>query len=257
MREEIQVWRIFMEVSEFQQKLVQLSKFAADNDKKLTVEQIQSCFNDSGLDSSQMLKVIQYLKKTGIEIEGVSIPSTETEVTETPSESTTPLTLEEQQYLDLYMNSLEKSTEDPAALWTAFKNGDFSAQTRLIQFYMPFAAQRSAELNCEEIPLQDLIQEANVSLLMAFEEELPASSDPDTWIKGRITAGIRLAIEEQTQRKSGDDILVSKVQKLEAAVKDLTDDDEETKFSVDELAIFLDMNVDEIRDVLRLTGDDK
>lgn len=28
-------------------------------------------------------------------------------------------------------------------------------------------------------------------------------------------------------------------------------------FSIDELAIILDMKVDEIRDVLRLTGDDK
>ena len=41
------------------------------------------------------------------------------------------------------------------------------------------------------------------------------------------------------------------------AVKELTDDDDATKFTIDELAVILDMNVDEIRDVLRLTGDDK
>lgn len=51
--------------------------------------------------------------------------------------------------------------------------------------------------------------------------------------------------------------LVSKVENLEAAVKELTDDDDATKFTIDELAVILDMNVDEIRDVLRLTGDDK
>ena len=35
------------------------------------------------------------------------------------------------------------------------------------------------------------------------------------------------------------------------------EDDENSKFSVEELAIILDMDEEEIRDVLRLTGDDK
>ena len=50
---------------------------------------------------------------------------------------------------------------------------------------------------------------------------------------------------------------MTKVENLESAVKELTDDDDTTKFTIDELAVILDMNVDEIRDVLRLTGDDK
>ena len=76
---------------------------------------------------------------------------------------------------------------------------------------------------------------------------------------GRIRCGIRHAIEEQTQRKFEDDYLVAKVEKLEAAVRELTEDeeDESSKFSVEELAIILDMDEEEIRDVLRLTGDDK
>lgn len=40
-------------------------------------------------------------------------------------------------------------------------------------------------------------------------------------------------------------------------MKELTDDDGENRFTIDELAVILDMNVDEIRDILRLTGDDK
>ena len=52
---------------------------------------------------------------------------------------------------------------------------------------------------------------------------------------------------------------MAKVEKLESAVRELTegDDDESAKFSIGELAIILDMDVEEIRDVLRLTGDDK
>ncbi|MFR5150635.1 MAG: hypothetical protein ACLTER_14755 [Ruminococcus sp.] len=40
-------------------------------------------------------------------------------------------------------------------------------------------------------------------------------------------------------------------------MKELTDDGGENRFTIDELAVILDMNVDEIRDILRLTGDDK
>ena len=61
------------------------------------------------------------------------------------------------------------------------------------------------------------------------------------------------------RRKFEDDYLVAKVEKLEAAVRELTEDeeDESSKFSAGELAIILDMDEEEIRDVLRLTGDDK
>ena len=37
----------------------------------------------------------------------------------------------------------------------------------------------------------------------------------------------------------------------------IEDEDEKNAFTIDELAIILDMKVDEIRDILRLTGDDK
>ena len=49
--------------------------------------------------------------------------------------------------------------------------------------------------------------------------------------------------------------MVDKVTRLEQAVKDLTDGDEDLEFSVDELSLFLDMPKEEIEDVLRLTGE--
>ena len=52
--------------------------------------------------------------------------------------------------------------------------------------------------------------------------------------------------------------MTARVEKLESAVRELNDDeDDKNAFSIEELAIILDMKVDEIRDVLRLTGDDK
>lgn len=43
---------------------------------------------------------------------------------------------------------------------------------------------------------------------------------------------------------------------MEKKVKELTED-EDVKYSVEELAAFLDMDLEEMESVLRLTGDDK
>ena len=113
----------------------------------------------------------------------------------------------------------------------------------------------AADMNCTEIQLADLIQEANVVLLTALSDPETERKD-DAWLRLSF-AGIIAAIEEQTQKKFQDDCLVAKVEKLETAVKELTDDDGENRFTIDELAVILDMNVWTNRDILRLTGDDK
>ena len=163
-------------------------------------------------------------------------------------------------YLKEYLEGLEEQeqgTRSAEELFALLSQGDAMAQAELSQKYLRAAAEMAVEMNCEEIFIADLIQEANISLLMALGEEGAARKD-ENWLLGRIRAGIRNAIEEQTQRKFEDDYLVAKVEKLESAVRELTegDDDESAKFSIEELAIILDMKVDEIRDILRLTGDD-
>lgn len=120
------------------------------------------------------------------------------------------------------------------------------------------AAQLAVEMNTEDIFIGDLIQEANVSLVQALGAagELLRSEE---WLLEQVREGIRQACKEQSQRKFEDDSLVARVEKLENAVRELSEDEEdgESAFSVGELAVILDMDVEEIRDTLRLTGDDK
>ncbi len=258
-----------MDIKLFQQKLNDICTIAEENGKQLSQQQIREHFDESDLSTSQLVKILQYLKLKGITIEGAdeaaSAASTGNDTSsEHGSEEELPgtraaLTAEEQAYLNDYMESFSPDgldSDDLTSLFHAFSKGDTAAEGALTQFYMAQAAQMAAELNCEEIYLADLIQEANLALLAALKEAEPQEKS-DAWMRGRIRSGILHAIEEQTQQKFRDDYLVSKVENLESAVKELTDDDDTTKFTIDELAVILDMNVDEIRDVLRLTGDDK
>lgn len=253
-----------MDIKLFQQKLNDICAIAEENNKQLSQQQIRDHFDESDLSTSQLVKILQYLKLKGITIEGTGADRADAVSSKSQDKEELPgtraaLTAEEQAYLSDYMESFSPEGLDPddlASLFQAFAKGDTAAEGALTQFYMAQAAQMAAELNCEEIHLADLIQEANLALLASLKETDPQEKN-DAWMRGRIRSGILHAIEEQTQQKFRDDYLVSKVENLEAAVKELTDDDDATKFTIDELAVILDMNVDEIRDVLRLTGDDK
>ena len=252
-----------MDVVQFQEKLRNICELGKQKGNMLTHEQIREHFASTDLDTSQMLKVLQYLKLQGIMIEGDTVPVETEEVGETEPESkgtSTPLTSEEEAYLKDYLAEVSNGKEvSPEMLHTLFENladGDAIAEAALTSIYLPVAANMAADMNCTEIQLADLIQEANVVLLTALSDPETERKD-DAWLRLQLRKGIIAAIEEQTQKKFQDDCLVAKVEKLETAVKELTDDDGENRFTIDELAVILDMNVDEIRDILRLTGDDK
>ena len=100
---------------------------------------------------------------------------------------------------------------------------------------------------------------ALVSALSGFPEEMIEAENADAWIKARITFGLRSAIEEQVMQKQRDDSLVAKVEKLDSAVRELSEDEEDKTlpFTLQELAVILDMDEEEIRGILRLTGDEE
>ena len=119
--------------------------------------------------------------------------------------------------------------------------------------YMITATKIAAEMNCAEVPLPDLIQEANMALF-ASAGEAGLKDDP-VWAAQVIRKGIQKAVLSAVEEKSRDDSIVARVTRFEQAVRDVNDTDGEN-FSVAELAILLDMAVDEIRDILRLTGNE-
>ena len=252
-----------MDIVQFQEKLREICELGKQNDNLLTHEQIREHFASTDLETSQMVKVLQYLKLQGISIEGeeqaqpgAGVPKEE----HTSGGTSTPLTAEEETYLKEYLSEVSVGKElSEEMLHTLFENlsqGDALAEAALTSFYLPVAANMAADMNCAEIHLADLIQEANVVLLTALSDPEAEHKD-DAWLRLQLRKGIIAAIEDQTQQKFQDDCLIAKVEKLEAAVKELTDDDGENRFTIDELAVILDMNVDEIWDILRLTGDDK
>jgi len=113
------------------------------------------------------------------------------------------------------------------------------------------------DLNCREVLFADLLSEANTALLMALEElkDVTEEEAAEEWLMHKVRSLVEEFLEEQTRQKREDNFLVEKVQNLEERVKALTED-ENVKYSVEELAVFLDMEPEEMEAILRLTGDD-
>lgn len=169
------------------------------------------------------------------------------------------LSPEEEAYLRDYQADLAGirpgSEGERQNLWQRYTNGDGTAAARLVELYLPLAVEIARELHREEYFIGDMIQEGNMCLIAALEQEKPEDMSGHQWLEQEIRRGIRQWIAQQREQKFQDESLVEQVRKLEAAIRELSDD-EQRDYSVAELAAFLDMDEEEIRSVLSLTGDD-
>lgn len=237
-----------MDIKIFQNKMAELCKMAELQGKVLKQEEVQDFFRDLELEKEQLVPIFRYLKSQGISIEGISEPGAakqgnreegSTYSGEAGSALENPcLTPEDKEYLKNYKKGLKEAAK--------------GQEPRFAKF-LPIAADLAAELFRDGMILSDLIQEANLSLVTILAGDSEAMTDEE--LEARLRKGVKEAADCQDEQKFGDDYLVAKVQNLDNVMKDLTEEDgDDPKFSVEELAIMLDMDIDEMKDVIRLTG---
>lgn len=258
-----------MEMKEFQQKLVELLVKAENQDKNLKNEEILEIFGMNQLSADQLQSLYEYLRIQGIRIEGMELQKMdisadlEQEKDEKEEEERetqlVPLESEDEECLRDYRAYLEMTVEEKEGergqLLIAYAGGDADARERLAQLYLPYLLDTARKMYRKGIYIGDLIQEGNMSLLTASVEEMP-ERQADQWMKEQIRKGMEIWLEEQREQKLRDDSMVEKVKKLEAAIRELSDD-EDQKFTIEELSAYLDMDEEEIRAVLSLTGEGK
>lgn len=249
-----------MEMKEFQEKLVQIIAKANEQEKNLTKTEILDVFGMGQLSPEQLQSLYQYLKLQGISIEGMELQEVNLETTEETEDSEMeeiPLEEEDeacwkeyQEYVSMQKPEAEGERE---AILTEWKIGNAAVMERMTQIYLADILDMARSLYRKGIYLFDLIQEGNMSLLLMEPSDMP-EDNRDVWVKEGIRNRMKAWISEQMEEKEKDNLLVEKVRNLEQAIKDLSDEDD-AKFSVEELSMFLDMKEEEIRAVLSLTSE--
>ena len=285
--------RLNMDIIQFQNKLKEIQTLALNNGKKVSEELVRRFFQEDGLEEEKLKKVFDYLEIQGIQVEGsgsekrrtagqlsgdfssgerdrgtrktsdqvsdrASFTGYEGEDKEGQKErqqNRVPLSPEEEEYLKEYMEAFQDGEEDRDVLLKLFLQGQEALESALVKSYQREILEAARDYNREEIFFGDLLQEGNMGFLTALEAaEALEARELDKWLQTQIREAMETFIEAQSQQKKEDDILVERVRNLEARVKELTED-EDVKYSVEELAAFLDMDIEEMEGVLRLAGE--
>ena len=270
-----------MDIKIFQEKLEQILAQAREQEKTLSGQDIREVFGEE-LSASQMQSLLEYLRLQGIRLDVTQSLAGDGRMFEAAAGKTAggqgqgaagqqescgekadapvadPLSSEEEEYLRDYEASLAgipaETERERESLWVRYDSGDGTASARLTELYLPETVKIARELHREEYFIGDLIQEGNMCLIAALEQGRLENMPGHQWLTDVIRQGIGRWIAEQREQKYQDESLVEQVRKLEAAIRELSDD-EQRDYSVAELSAFLDMDEEEIRSVLSLTGD--
>lgn len=235
----------------FLDKLNALVAKAQAQGNQISIPEVQEHFRDMELSKEQMDLMFEYLMSQKVAVVGyVKLDSAEKEEIE--------FTEEEKAYLKEYLEDLkafpEMSVEARKELCEKAVLDDEIAKQKLMEVYLKDVVEIAKEMYSPEVFLGDLIQEGNLGLVFGVEMLTEAENAHET-IVTQIKQAMQLLLEEQRELQGRDKKMIEKVQMLDEAIKSLTEE-LGRKISIDELAIHLGMEIEEIEDILKLTGDE-
>ena len=241
----------------FREMLSEIKELADQKGNHLSLEEVKEFFRNAHLTEEQLQMVCTYLIGEKIRIDGYEGP----EKPEEAAEKEEAGNMEESDCLELYQAELEEirelSEEEELKYFQLASAGDPAAKSRLTEQYLRTVYDLSRTLAYGTVPRGDLIQEGNVALMLALEE-LEFSDkleDYRNFLYKKIREAMEEALSEGQDLKDMGDKVAQKVNHLSEAVHNL-EEDLEHKVSVEELSAYLDMPVEEIRDILRMAGDE-
>ncbi len=242
-----------MERAEFQKKLADLSILAKEKGNSLSTKEIQDFLASLSLNEEQLKLVYEYLAASHITIKGY-IPR------QTEERQSIPYTPEELRFLQRYQKELTAFArlEEEALEKLLFQTeqGDACAKAVATEQLLHHVLAEAKELHGQGLALEDLVQEGNIGLMLSLET-LNLREDGTTpleYVQAEIRRALREALEEAVQVRQTGNQIADKVNKLSDSIRELTDD-LERQVTIEELSAFLDMEVEEIEDILKLAGE--
>lgn len=236
--------------TEFLEKLNGLLKLAQGQGSQITIEEVRAYFSEDALTEEQIELVFDYLMTQKVVVKGyMKLPSQENEV---------EYTEEEKIYLKEYENDLEAihpaTSGEAEHLFERIINGEEDAKTRLVEIYLKEVVEIAKQIRRPEVFIGDLIQEGNLGLVLGVEMITELENAHDV-ITAQIKQSIQLLLEEQSELTSRDKKMVEKVQALDESIQTLTEE-LGRKVTIDELALYMGLEIEEIEDILKLTGEE-
>lgn len=254
----------------FREMLSEIKELADKDGGCLTTDQIDDFFAGAKLEREQMEMIYEYLESQKIQVIGWK-QNQGTGLFEETGEDEAAQERENKEEgrgdeerlsaMEAYLEEVEKIVSlEPAEELELFQkaaSGDRLSKNRLAEAYLPVICGMAGEYEGSELSGEDLIQEGNMGLLLALEElELMDSlAASQAQLLNRVNSHLEQVLKEQREEKHLGEGIVKRVNHLSQAIHNL-EEELEHKVSLEELSAYLEMPVEEIRDILKMAGDE-
>ncbi|MCD7762582.1 MAG: hypothetical protein LUI14_05185 [Lachnospiraceae bacterium] len=261
----------------FRERLTDLKTAADEAGGVLTQTKIRDILKDLPLEEDHFRLINEYLAEQGIRVleseeqagsrkskdrqdktasDGKASDEDALEEAD-PAEETSD---ESRRSLSMYLEELESLADvddaEEIRLLECVRKGDSAAKERLIGLYLPMICTMAEEYEEETLASEDLIQEGNLGLLTAIDslDTFESAAACRVHIINTVRGAMEKAMSDSRDGRKMDNGLLSRVNHLNEAVHNL-ERDLGHKVSAEEVSAYLEMPIEEIEDLLRVSGD--
>lgn len=250
------VKKVMNNEEKFLEKLNGIKALAETKNNRLTTQEVEQYFSEDALPQEQMSLVYDYLMAQRITVVGYTKMSGKAAEPEEKPKSF--LTLDEETYLKKYKKDLgavkKEENGEKEALFRLAIEGEALAKSRLAELYLPVVLEIARDMHDGTVFLGDMVQEGNVSLLLALDL-LSDAETVDAVIREEIRMGIRTMMEEHAEMKHRDQKMVRQVSNLDETIQSLKKD-RGREITIEELSEYMKISEEEILDIIKLAGED-
>lgn len=250
----------------FREMLSEIKELADKKENELTVQEINDFFSNTHLEQEQLELVYEYLKSQKIRVIGYEKKSEQAGALfgETEEETAEGQGIEGQdrwEGMRIYLDELERiekiEPREELLLFQRAVSGEQEARKRLAELYLPMVCELAGDYEGEEILVEDFIQEGNMGLLLTLEKMEAADSLAafQAQLMNGVNQHMQKVLREQKDIQDMGKGIAKKVDHLSQAIHNL-EEELEHRVSVEELSAYLEMPVEEIKNILKMAGDE-
>ena len=160
-------------------------------------------------------------------------------------------------FYDMYLEEMREirplEAKEREALLIRTASGDQEARSRLVEGSLSEVLELAGEYEGRELPMSDIVQEANTALMLAAVE-YDGSEAWSQLLERRVRESVELALEEQRMEASIEENMAARVNVLQT-VSQILAKELGREATVEELAAKMKMTENEIRDIMKLALD--
>lgn len=163
----------------------------------------------------------------------------------------------EHDFFDMYLEEMRSITplerDEMVSVLEGTARGDAGARSRLVEGCLGKVLEMVREYGDSELPLSDLVQEANTALMLAAIE-YDGSEPWNELMTRRVKESVELALEEQRTENQIEETMAARVNVLQT-VSQVLAKELGREATLEELSAKMKMTEDEVRDIMKLALD--